>query len=315
MFAFSERKEFVLIFVMDVQEGDVVSRSGVNELYRVGKTGKLRDGWSVVRRANQATTADRQLQVVPDGSYVSTSEPQPQQLGPVDNTLALVPGGRTTVATFEDLLGKPNSVLDLSKLDVPRFMNVPIPGIVLLPHRISASKALWSLGQSKGVPDTDLGKVSFIMQVFQVMVTHSTSPNVSDGTKRLVPSKYEGREIQVSHEDVKTTLDNALAGFGYENTLRQFARAFSPLIIQGLASGRMEPNVKICTSHGIPPNYYAYSPDCIVVDARLFNYEAALASELGKMVALGKSANARSSIHNMFENSRVAPDIFLGSRR
>nr|WHM41563.1 coat protein [Blackberry dwarf-associated virus] len=222
--------------------------------------------------------------------------------------------GRITVDTFDALINSVNGVLNLSKLEVPRLFNVTIPGIVSGQHKVKGARALWELGKAKGISESDKHQVQFLMRVFQDFITHSTSPKVSSASNRVITGKYSGKDVTVSHEEIKTTLDNAIAPFGYENTPRQFGRAFTSAIVQGISSGKLEVNTKICASHGVPPNYYPYSPDCLHVDARLFGYDASLAAELAKMVAVNKPNTSASASHNLYEDTRVAPDIFLGRR-
>nr|BDX29232.1 coat protein [Grapevine leafroll-associated virus 4] len=223
--------------------------------------------------------------------------------------------GRVTVDTFESLISGPNAVLNLSKLEIPRLFNVTIPGVVSGAHKVKGARALWELGKSKGITESDKHQIQFLMQSFQSFITHSTSPKVSSASNRSITGKYDGKDVTVSHDEIKTTLDNSIASFGYENTMRQFGRAFTAAIVQGLSSGKLEVNTKICASHGIPPNYYPYSPDCLHVDARLFGYDASLAAELGKMVAVNKSSGASDTIHNLYEGTKVAPEVFMGSRK
>nr|AFD98018.1 capsid protein [Grapevine leafroll-associated virus 5]AFD98023.1 capsid protein [Grapevine leafroll-associated virus 5] len=223
--------------------------------------------------------------------------------------------GRTTVDTFEALINSSNGVLDLSRLEFPRLFNVTIPGVVSGKHKVIGARALWNLGKSKGISESDKHQVQFLMQSFQDFITHSTSPKVSSSSNRTITGKYDGKEVTVAHDEIKTALDNSIGSFGYENTPRQFGRAFTAAIVQGISSGKLEVNTKICASHGVPPNYYPYSPDCLHVDARLFGYDASLAAELGKMVAINKPSNSNKATHNLYEDTRVAPDIFLGNRR
>nr|CAJ44239.1 coat protein [Grapevine leafroll-associated virus 4] len=223
--------------------------------------------------------------------------------------------GKVTVDTFDALINSANGVLDLTKLEIPRLFNVAIPGIVSGKHKVTGARALWALGKAKGISESDKHQVQFMMQVFQDFITHSTSPKVSSASNRTITGKYDGKEVTVTHDEIKTALDNSIGSFGYENTLRQFGRAFTAAIVQGISSGKLEVNTKICASHGIPPNYYPYSPDCLHVDARLFGYDASLAAELGKMVAINKPSNGSKATHNLYEDTRVAPDIFLGNRR
>nr|AFD98025.1 capsid protein [Grapevine leafroll-associated virus 5] len=223
--------------------------------------------------------------------------------------------GRTTVDTFEALINSSNGVLDLSRLELPRLFNVTIPGVVSGKHKVIGARALWNLGKSKGISESDKHQVQFLMQSFQDFITHSTSPKVSSSSNRTITGKYDGKEVTVAHDEIKTALDNSIGSFGYENTPRQFGRAFTAAIVQGISSGKLEVNTKICAPHGVPPNYYPYSPDCLHVDARLFGYDASLAAELGKMVAINKPSNSNRVTHNLYEDTRVAPDIFLGNRR
>nr|AFD98036.1 capsid protein [Grapevine leafroll-associated virus 5] len=223
--------------------------------------------------------------------------------------------GRTTVDTFEALINSSNGVLDLSRLELPRLFNVTIPGVVSGKHKVIGARALWNLRKSKGISESDKHQVQFLMQSFQDFITHSTSPKVSSSSNRTITGKYDGKEVTVAHDEIKTALDNFIGSFGYENTPRQFGRAFTAAIVQGISSGKLEVNTKICASHGVPPNYYPYSPDCLHVDARLFGYDASLAAELGKMVAINKPSNSNRATHNLYEDTRVAPDIFLGNRR
>nr|AFD98045.1 capsid protein [Grapevine leafroll-associated virus 5] len=223
--------------------------------------------------------------------------------------------GRTTVDTLEALINSSNGVLDLSRLELPRLFNVTIPGVVSGKHKVIGARALWNLGKSKGISESDKHQVQFLMQSFQDFITHSTSPKVSSSSNRTITGKYDGKEVTVAHDEIKTALDNSIGSFGYENTPRQFGRAFTAAIVQGISSGKLEVNTKICASHGVPPNYYPYSPDCLHVDARLFGYDASLAAELGKMVAINKPSNSNKATHNLYEDARVAPDIFLGNRR
>nr|ACT67480.1 CP [Grapevine leafroll-associated virus Carn] len=223
--------------------------------------------------------------------------------------------GRNTVDTFEALINGSNAVLNLAKLDVPRLFNVTIPGIVSGPHKVKGARALWELGKAKGISESDKHQVQFLMQTFQDFITHSTSPKVSSSSARTITGKYDGKEVTVAHDEIKTALDNSIASFGYENTLRQFGRGFSAAIVQGISSGKLEVNTKICASHGVPPNYYPYSPDCLHVDARLFGYDASLAAELAKMVAINKPSSGSKTTHNLFEETRVAPEIYLGGRK
>lgn len=250
---------------------------------------------------------------VKDGS---TGTNPPSEEAQIEEILNLpVPGGKVTTSTFAELIGTKNGVVDLSKLEIPRLMNVTIPGVVSGAHKVLGAKAIWELGKSKGLSESDRVMVQWLMQSFQSFITHSTSPSVSNASNRVVSGMFDGKEVKVSHEELKTVLDNQLAGFGYENTMRQFGRGFSTSIIQMLAAGKLEVNTKICASHGIPPNYYAYSPDCLLVDARLFGYDASLASELGKMVAINKANSGNRRTHNLFEETGVAPDIFMGGRK
>nr|AFD98019.1 capsid protein [Grapevine leafroll-associated virus 5] len=223
--------------------------------------------------------------------------------------------GRTTVDTFEALINSSNGVLDLSRLELPRLFNVTIPGVVSGKHEVIGARALWNLGKSKGISESDKHQVQFLMQSFQDFITHSTSPKVSSSSNRTITGKYDGKEVTVAHDEIKTALDNSIGSFGYENTPRQFGGAFTAAIVQGISSGKLEVNTKICASHGVPPNYYPYSPDCLHVDARLFGYDASLAAELGKMVAINKPSNSNKATHNLYEDTRVAPDIFLGNRK
>lgn len=243
----------------------------------------------------------------------------PKEKSPEEQIAEIVslplPGGRTTVDTFEGLISAGNSILDFSKIDVPRMINITIPGIVSKEHKIRGAKAVWELGRSKGISESDKHMIQFLMQSFQTFITHSTSPKVSGASNRTVTAKYDGKEVLVNHEELKSCLDNSLASLGYENTMRQFGRAFTSAIVQGLSSGKLEPNTKICASHGIPPNYYPYSPDCLHVDARLHGYDASLAAELGKMVGINKSSGNKKGTHNIFEETDVSPHIFLGGRR
>nr|CAR91976.1 putative coat protein [Grapevine leafroll-associated virus 10] len=223
--------------------------------------------------------------------------------------------GRVTVDTFESLINGNNTVLNLTTLNVPRLFNVAIPGVVAGKHKVIGAKALWELGKAKGISESDRHQVQFLMQVFQDFITHSTSPKVSGSSNRSITGRYDGKDVVVAHDEIKTTLDNSIAAFGYENTLRQFGRAFTAAIVQGISSGKLEVNTKICASHGVPPNYYPYSPDCLHVDARLFGYDASLAAELAKMVAINKPSNSSKATHNLYEDTRVAPGIFLGNRK
>nr|AEV89932.1 coat protein [Grapevine leafroll-associated virus 9] len=229
-------------------------------------------------------------------------------------SLPVVPG-KNTVDTFEALINSTNGVLDIAKLQIPRLFNVTIPGVVSGKHKVLGAKAIWNLGKSKGISESDKHQVQFLMQTFQDFITHSTSPKVSSSSNRTITGKYDGKEVTVAHDEIKTALDNSIGSFGYENTPRQFGRAFTAAIVQGISSGKLEVNTKICASHGVPPNYYPYSPDCLHVDARLFGYDASLAAELGKMVAINKPSNSNRVTHNLYEDTRVAPDIFLGNRR
>nr|WEG84601.1 coat protein [Grapevine leafroll-associated virus 4]WEG84699.1 coat protein [Grapevine leafroll-associated virus 4] len=229
-------------------------------------------------------------------------------------SLPVVPG-KNTVDTFEALINSTNGVLDIAKLQVPRLFNVTIPGVVSGKHKVLGARAIWNLGKSKGISESDKHQVQFLMQTFQDFITHSTSPKVSSSSNRTITGKYDGKEVTVAHDEIKTALDNSIGSFGYENTPRQFGRAFTAAIVQGISSGKLEVNTKICASHGVPPNYYPYSPDCLHVDARLFGYDASLAAELGKMVAINKPSNSNRVTHNLYEDTRVAPDIFLGNRR
>nr|CAO86171.1 coat protein [Grapevine leafroll-associated virus 11] len=223
--------------------------------------------------------------------------------------------GRTTVGTFEALISSTNGVLDISKVEIPRLFNVTIPGVVSGKHKVLGAKAIWNLGKAKGISESDKHQIQFLMQAFQDFITHSTSPKVSSASNRTITGKYDGKEVTVAHDEIKTALDNSIGSFGYENTPRQFGRAFTAAIVQGISSGKLEVNTKICASHGVPPNYYPYSPDCLHVDARLFGYDASLAAELGKMVAINKPSNGSRVTHNLYEDTKVAPDIFLGNRR
>nr|AAQ63812.1 coat protein [Grapevine leafroll-associated virus 9] len=229
-------------------------------------------------------------------------------------SLPVVPG-KNTVDTFEALINSTNGVLDIAKLQIPRLFNVTIPGVVSGKHKVLGARAIWNLGKSKGISESDRHQVQFLMQTFQDFITHSTSPKVSSSSNRTITGKYDGKEVTVAHDEIKTALDNSIGSFGYENTPRQFGRAFTAAIVQGISSGKLEVNTKICASHGVPPNYYPYSPDCLHVDARLFGYDASLAAELGKMVAINKPSNSNRVTHNLYEDTRVAPDIFLGNRR
>nr|AEV89933.1 coat protein [Grapevine leafroll-associated virus 11] len=223
--------------------------------------------------------------------------------------------GRTTVDTFEALINSANGVLDISKVEIPRLFNVTIPGVVSGKHKVLGAKAIWNLGKAKGISESDKHQIQFLMQTFQDFITHSTSPKVSSASNRTITGKYDGKEVTVAHDEIKTALDNSIGSFGYENTPRQFGRAFTAAIVQGISSGKLEVNTKICASHGVPPNYYPYSPDCLHVDARLFGYDASLAAELGKMVAINKPSNGSRVTHNLYEDTKVAPEIFLGNRK
>nr|QWK51470.1 CP [Manihot esculenta associated ampelovirus 1] len=230
---------------------------------------------------------------------------------------AVVPGGRQTVATFADLFSanSNNVVLDLSKISIPRMINVAIPGVVQGVHKKEVALSLQSLARSKGVPTDDKSTVEFIRNVLQLFVTYSTVSKVVGGSRLQFMEKTGNVDVTYNYDEIKTTIDNAILQYGYENPVRQFGRSATSFIIQALANGLMEPNVKVCVSHGIPPQYYPYSPDCLLVDARVYGYDAALASELGKMVAINKSSTSRSNPHNMYEDSGVAPEIFMGGRR
>nr|QWK51491.1 CP [Manihot esculenta associated ampelovirus 1] len=231
--------------------------------------------------------------------------------------VSVVPGGRQTVATFADLFSanSNNVVLDLSKIAIPKLLNVAIPGVVQGAHKKEVALALQNLARSKGVPNDDKSTVEFIRNVLQMFVTYSTSPKVVGGSRLQFMQKTGNVDVTYNYDEIKSTVDNAILQYGYENTLRQFGRSATSFIIQALSNGIMEPNVKVCVSHGIPPQYYPYSPDCLLVDARIYGYDAALASELGKMVAINKSSASRSNPHNMYEDSGVAPEIFMGGRR
>nr|WEG84608.1 coat protein [Grapevine leafroll-associated virus 4] len=243
----------------------------------------------------------------------SREEREKKELEEIES-LPVVPG-KNTVDTFEALINSTNGVLDIAKLQIPRLFNVTIPGVVSGKHKVLGARAIWNLGKSKGISESDKHQVQFLMQTFQDFITHSTSPKVSSSSNRTITGKYDGKEVTVAHDEIKTALDNSIGSFGYENTPRQFGRAFTAAIVQGISSGKLEVNTKICASHGVPPNYYPYSPDCLHVDARLFGYDASLAAELGKMVAINKPSNSNRVTHNLYEDTRVAPDIFLGNRR
>nr|QCC20275.1 coat protein [Pineapple mealybug wilt-associated virus 1]QJQ80374.1 coat protein [Pineapple mealybug wilt-associated virus 1] len=234
----------------------------------------------------------------------------------VDEIMNLpVPGGRTTVATFEELIAAENAIIDFTKVDVPRMINVPIPGIVTNAHKLIGSKALWDLGKSKGISESAKHMIQFMMQSFQDMCTFSTSPKVSDALNRTTSAKYDGKEVTVSHEEIRTALGNSLSSLGYDNPMRQFGRAFTSVIVQGLSAGKLVVNTRICTKNGIPRNYYSFYPDCLHVEARVHGDDAALVSELGRMVAINRANTSGTGEHNVFEKTAVSPHIFTGGRK
>nr|QWK51517.1 CP [Manihot esculenta associated ampelovirus 2] len=250
-----------------------------------------------------------------------STQQQPTSLSttapPTSTVFTVVPGGSHDVSTFADLFATTSSnvVLDLSKIAIPRMLNVAIPGVVQGVHKKEAALALQNLAKSKNVPTDDKSTIEFIRNVLQLFVTYSTSPKVNGGSRLQFMEKTGNVDVVYNYDEIKSTLDNAIQQYGYENCPRQFGRSATSFIVQALSNGIMEPNVKVCVSHGIPPQYYPYSPDCLLVDARVYGYDATLVSELGKMVAINKSSASKSNPHNMFEDTGVAPDIFMGGRR
>nr|AIL56412.1 CP [Pineapple mealybug wilt-associated virus 1] len=225
------------------------------------------------------------------------------------------PGGRTTVSTFEDLIAAENAIIDFTKVDVPRMINVPIPGIVTNAHKVIGSKALWELGKSKGISESAKHMIQFLMQSFQDMCTFSTSPKVSATQNYSTTAKYDGKDVNVTHEEIRIALSNSLSNLGYDNPMRQFGRGFTSTIVQGLSSGKLVVNTRICTKNGVPRNYYSFYPDCLHVEARVHGDDAALVSELARMVAINRANSSGSGEHNVFEKTAVSPHIFMGGRK
>ncbi|QPK66419.1 coat protein [Firespike leaf roll-associated virus] len=235
-----------------------------------------------------------------------------------NNATTLVPFDRkTTVATIEGLLSSSimSATLDLSKISVPKMINMAMPGVCTKTHMREGMGALVNLHKDLGGADGDRNIFAFITSVLQSFTSFSTSPNISTSDDRTMVAVVEENKTQViPYNRVKMSLDNSVGQRGYQNASRSFGRSMSALIIQLTANGNIEPNVKTCSAHGLPPQYFAYGADCLVVDPRLWGYDATLAAEMAKMVAINKGGRSGTQIHNLFERTDASPPIFLGGR-
>nr|WGM82671.1 major coat protein [Jujube closterovirus 1] len=206
-----------------------------------------------------------------------------------------------------------SAMFDWNKMKIPRMVNVRIPGIVTVEHSIEVYDALRSWALNHGLQDTDEDMSSLVTTGFQNALSFSTVKNATPtghtGNKLIGSSKPD---MEFSHIDYKGIVESAIQAYGYENPLRQWNRANSGGVIQMTAAGFLQPNVKKLNENGVPPQYYPFGADFLSVDARVFGYSAALASQLGRMVALNRKRNGNKEMHNLYEQTTAAPQIFTG---
>lgn len=225
---------------------------------------------------------------------------------------------KSTVTDMKTFMTKPSAstVFDFSKIKVPRHVDPIIPGVVLSEHAILAFEALKQWGIAQGLTDSDADLAALVTGTVQNMTSFSTStratPKPTNYTSLVGASKTG---LKLTQADVNQIIGGTLSTYGYENPLRQFGRSISSAIISLTAGGYVQPNYKMCIQRGLPPQYYAYGADCILVDARHHGFDASLAAELAKMVAINRNSNANTNVHNLYEYTSASPQIFTNGRQ
>nr|WAA68674.1 major capsid protein [Sugarcane mild mosaic virus] len=213
-------------------------------------------------------------------------------------------------------LPTPNSTINFASMSIPRQRNPVVPGVVLPAHAVEVFSSLKKWGADKGLLDDDKDLTAMVMSLIQCLVSFSTSPKATP--KELHKTVIQGASkdgVEMLHSDSRNIITTALSAYNYENPERQFGRSISSAIIGATSAGIVQPNYKVCASHGLPPEYYAYGADCILVNARTHGYSASLAAELARMVAINKSNSGSSKVHNLYEYSTASPQIFTGGRQ
>nr|QIJ32819.1 CP [Plum bark necrosis stem pitting-associated virus] len=227
-------------------------------------------------------------------------------------------GVKNVVATMKAFMSNPSetAMFDWTKMKIPKMIDVRTPGVVTTEHSIEVYDALRLWALSKGLQDTDEDMASLVTTGFQNALSFSTvktaAPAGHTGNKLVGSSKPD---MELPHNEFKGVVESAIQSYGYENPLRQWMRKNSAAVIQMTSAGFLQPNIKKLNENGIPPQYYPFGGDFLVVDSRVFGYSAALASQLGRMVALNRKRNGNKEIHNLYEQTTAAPQIFTGGNQ
>jgi hypothetical protein len=139
------------------------------------------------------------------------------------------------------------------------------------------------------------------------MTTYSTSPNtIAD--PRYVVACGNG---ELSYQELRDTLTGLAGDWGYSNVLRSFGRYLSVPAIQLTSAGKIEPNIRVCTAHGLPEAYYPFAADFLIVDARRWGYESSVAALMGRMVALhARPRTDHDEMLNLFERNPALRKLF-----
>lgn len=214
------------------------------------------------------------------------------------------------LVTFADWITDPGVNAVITDVDTaPHFTDVTIPGVMSKTHFSLALTSLVALknGEFEDTVTAAAKQVAVVTAAIQLMTSYSTSPSTpADPSYHVMCGKG-----QLSYGELRTSLNASATDWGYPNVMRAFGRYLSVPAIQLTASGKVQPNIRVCTAHGLPEAYYPFAADFLIVDARRWGYESSVAALMGRMVALhARPRTDNEAMLNLFERNPALRSLF-----
>nr|UYR58729.1 coat protein [Grapevine leafroll-associated virus 3] len=179
----------------------------------------------------------------------------------------------------------------------PKVINEP--GKVSVEASMKINTALTDLCKKVMGADDAPTKTIFFLYVMQIACTFFTSSSAEFKEFDYVETD-DGKKIFAVW--VYDCIKQAAASTGYDNPGRQYLAYFTPTFITATLNGKLVMNEKPMAQHGVPPNFFPYTIDCVRPTYDLFNNDAILAWNLARQHPFrNKTVTADNTLHNVFQ--------------
>lgn len=233
------------------------------------------------------------------GNRPPRREDRPGQGGSMNVFEEKVTNVENAMELFDNLAS--NLVLSVKAFDGLLAKPAVEPGMMDAESTKAVSDSLRQYQMELMNDDSNEAITAFLLGFLQNLVTYYTSHDVDTKLGFGVHLGY-GDNIFLPYAQLKSRVESAVSGKGYDNPLRQYARMFTNTVINLINNGKLLPNYKVLIQHGVPKKFVAYCIDFLRPNYLTYNPNQIRAWQLAQQSAFDrKSSASTSTLHNTKE--------------